>query len=87
MQDNTNKSRDSFYDNEDEVLDFVEPVNEQVSTDMVTDIKSGIFNLFTSLYHNNAAKYGPIVGLQMSLDYINSISKHFQEILEKQENN
>jgi len=87
MQDNTNKNGDSSYNDENEILDFVEPVSEYVSTDIITDIKSGIFNLFTSLYHNNAVKHGPVVGLQMSLDYINNISKHFQEILEKQENN
>jgi len=92
MLDNANKNGDSSYNDENEIdeneiLDFVQPVSEYVSTDIVTDIKSGIFNLFVSLYNNNAAKHGPVVGLQMSLEYINNISKHFQEILEKHPNN
>jgi len=87
MPDNANKSRDSSSNGEDEFLDFVQPVSEYVSTDIVTDIKSGIFNLFVSLYNNNAAQHGPVVGLQMSLEYINNISRHFQEILEKHPNN
>jgi hypothetical protein len=86
MQDNTNKNGDLFSDDENEVLDFVDPVPEDIPTDVVTDIKSGIFNLFISLYHNNAAKYGPVIGLKMSLEYIDSISEYFHKTLKQPEN-
>lgn len=87
MLNNTNKNGDSSSQNENEFLDFIDPVAENVTTDTITDIKSGIFNLFVSLYHNNSMKHGPVVGLQMSLDYINNISNHFQKILETPPNN
>jgi len=86
MSDNTNKDSDSSQQNED-YLDFVNPVSEFVSTDSILDIKSGIFNLFTSLYNKLSAVHGPIVGLKMALDYLNSITSHFQEVLEDPKNN
>lgn len=68
--------------NSDENINLVETVSEYVSTDTITDVKSGIFNLFTMLYHQMSMEYGPVNALKMSIGYLNDIIDHFQKILE-----
>lgn len=89
MSDNTYQDDGQRKDNleQDEYIDFVQPVNENVNTDSILDIKSGIFNLFNSLYSHTSAIHGPILGLRMSLDYLNSIILHFQKVLEESDIN
>ena len=43
MSDQNNQYDDSNY------ADLVDPINEYVHTDSVTDLKSGIFNLFNNI--------------------------------------
>ena len=70
-------------DQEEEYIDLVDPVNEYVSTDIVSDIKSGIFALFNNLYSALSVQKGPVIGLLDSIEYLQSIIDHFQEALEE----
>lgn len=72
-------------DSED--ISLVDVVSEHVSTDVVADIKSGIFNLFNNLYQNYSFQYGPIDGMIMSIEYLKSIIDFFQTTLDENINN
>jgi hypothetical protein len=73
--------------NQEEEINLVEKVSEYVSTDTITDVKSGIFNLFTMLYQQYSLEYGPVNALKMSIGYLNDIIDHFQSILEETDTN
>jgi len=68
-------------------ISFVEPVSENVSTDIIADVKSGIFNLFNNLYQHYSFKYGPVDGMVMSIEYLKSIIDFFQTTLDENNNN
>lgn len=77
----------NFNQNQEDQINLVDPVSEYISTDTITDIKSGIFNLFTMLYQQTALEYGPVNSLKMSIGYLNDIIDHFQSILEETDTN
>ncbi len=70
---------------EDNSKDYklVDDVSESVSTDPVTDLKSGIYNLFISLFNQLSLQYGPEQAILMSTDFLDEISVNFKEILDK----
>ena len=68
-------------------VEFVDEVSQYISTDNITDLKSGIFNLFNNLYQSYSFQYGPIDGMTMSIEYLKSIIDFFQSTLEENTNN
>lgn len=66
-----------------EDVSLVEEVSTLVSTDVVADLKSGIFNLFNSLYASYSYQYGPVDGMIMAIEYLKSIIDFFQNTLEE----
>lgn len=76
-----------FNQNNDKDLSFVDEVNTYVSTDTVTDIKSGIFGLFVNLYNSYSLEYGPVQGMQLSIQYLQNIIEQFKTILNDTESN
>jgi hypothetical protein len=62
---------------------LVEDVPESISTDIITDLKSGIYNLFISLYNHLIVDYGPEQAVVMSTDFIDDISRTFKRALDK----
>jgi hypothetical protein len=76
-----------YNQNSDHDLSFVKEVNTNVSTDTITDLKSGIFNLFANLYNNLSLEYGPVNAIKMSIGYLNDIIQYFQNTLEENDTN
>lgn len=81
MPDENNQYNDSNY------ADLVDPINEYVHTDSVTDLKSGIFNLFNNLFQTLSVSNGPVKALEISLRYLQDIIDHFQTVLTEKDNN
>lgn len=52
--------------------------DDTVSTDIITDLKSGIYNLFVALINHQIAFYGPEKALDLSLNYLKNIIENFQ---------
>jgi len=69
--------------NADSEYSLVEEVPENVSTDVVADLKSGIYNLFISLFNELTIKYGPEEAVKISTDFLDEISINFKSILDK----
>lgn len=72
----------NFQYNQDNTNPFVEEVSDYISTDVITDLKSGIYNLFLSLLNNLMVQYGPIEAVKMSTEFIDTISDTFKKTLE-----
>lgn len=70
-------------DNKDQ-LSFVKKIDESVSTDYVADLKSGIFNLFVSLYQHLSIEIGPKNSILYCTEYLSEIIKTFTDIIEQQ---
>jgi hypothetical protein len=72
----------NFQYNQQNTNPFVEEVSDYVSTDVITDLKSGIYNLFLSLLNNLMVQYGPIEAVKISTEFIDTISDTFKKTLE-----
>ena len=55
---------------EDKIQDLVDSVDDYVSTDVISDIKSGIYNLFVSLVDYYTIDYGPVQGADEACKYL-----------------
>lgn len=64
-----------------EDLNLVEKVPEQVSTDPVAELKSGIYNLFIALYNNLIIEHGVVGAINQSTEFLDDISYNFKKIL------
>lgn len=62
---------------------LVEEVDESVSTDAVSDLKTGIYNLFISLFNEYTIEYGPEKAIELSTEFLDDISINFKSILDK----
>lgn len=61
---------------------LVEEVSEFVSTDVIQELKSGIFNIYVSLYHHMTVRVGPVEAMKYCILYLQEIIDHFQESLD-----
>jgi len=73
---------EDFQFNQQNTKPFVEPVSEYISTDVITDLKSGIYNLFLSLVNNLMVQYGPVEAVKISTEFLDTISDNFKKTLE-----
>lgn len=71
---------------ENQDISFVEEVSDYVPTDVIVDLKSGIYNLFVSLLNNLMIHYGPIEAVQQATAFIDQISNTFKDTLPKETN-
>ena len=55
--------------------------DDSVSTDIITDLKSGIYNLFVALINHQIPFYGPEKALENSLQYLTNIIENFEEVI------
>ena len=69
------------YIQEEENLKLVEEVPEGTTTDVVTDLKSGIYNLFVNLLNHYMIDFGPIEAVKLSTGFLDQISNTFKETL------
>lgn len=67
-------------------ISLVEEVSDYVPTDVIVDLKSGIYNLFVSLLNNLMLHYGPIEAVVQATAFIDQISNTFKDTLPKQNN-
>lgn len=65
----------------EENLKLVEEVPEGTTTDVVTDLKSGIYNLFINLLNHYMIDYGPVEAVKLSTAFLDQISNTFKETL------
>ncbi len=63
-------------------LSFVKKIDESVSTDYVADLKSGIFNLFVTLYQHLSIEIGPKNSILYCTEYLSEIIQTFTDIIE-----
>lgn len=71
-------------DQTDENFSLVDEVSEVVFTDNITELKSGIFNLFVSLYDHLSLDIGPRDAIIESTDYLMYIVETFKQALDNQ---
>jgi hypothetical protein len=71
--------------NSDSDFSLIDKVDEFVSTDYVSDLKSGIFNLFVSLYQHLSLEIGSEKAMQYSTEYLKEIIDTFNKAIENKE--
>ena len=74
-----NQKEEDFQD-----FNLVEEVPEGTTTDVVTDLKMGIYNLFLNLLNYLMVEYGPVEAVKISTEFIDHISNTFKETLNKE---
>lgn len=62
--------------------ELVESVSDYVSTDVVSDIKSGIYNLFVSLVDYLTIELGPIDGADEACKFLERMVADVREVLD-----
>lgn len=67
--------------NEQENPDLVEKVSDYVPTDVIVDLKSGIYNLFVSLVNNLMLHYGAVEAVRQATQFLDYISDNFKQTL------
>lgn len=70
---------------ENEEPNLVNKVSENVSTDTVSDLKTGIYNLFVNLINNQAVYYGPEISVKLSIEFLEEIIYNFKKAIEPEE--
>lgn len=60
---------------------LVDQISEDVSTDIIIDLKTGIYNLFISLVNNLMIEHGPEVAIKISTDFLDEVSLNFKSTL------
>ena len=63
--------------------ELVESVNDYVSTDVISDLKSGIYNLFVALFNHQISLHGPEKALELSIQYLKNIIANFENALQQ----
>jgi len=62
--------------------ELVETVSDYVSTDVISDLKSGIYNLFVSLVDYYTLDYGPVQGADEACKYLERLIANVREVLD-----
>lgn len=80
QNENKNSKESDFHENLEEPT-LVEEINDYTPTDVIVDLKSGIYNLFVSLLNNLMLHYGPVEAVRQATKYIDTISDRFKSTL------
>lgn len=62
---------------------LIEELPENISTDYAADLKSGIYNLFITLFNQLTIEKGPEESVKESTQFLDEISYNFKQILDK----
>ena len=73
--------------NEQENPELVETISDYVSTDVISDLKSGIYNLFVSLVDYYTIDYGPVMGADEACKYLERLVANVREALDNNNKN
>ena len=68
---------------EDKKHSLVDEQPDLVSTDIISDLKSGIYNLFVALFNHQIALHGPEKALELSIHYLKNIIANFENALQQ----
>lgn len=68
---------------------LITSVDDLVSTDIPTDLKNGIYNLFISLLNHYIVESGPEHAIFLATQYLDELSLNFKNIINinKEDNN
>ena len=64
---------------------LVDEVSENVSTDTISDLKTGIYNLFVNLINNQIISYGPEMAVKLSIDFLQEIIYNFNKAIQPEQ--
>jgi len=64
---------------------LVNEVSEDVSTDTISDLKTGIYNLFVNLINNQIISYGPEMAVKLSIDFLQEIIYNFNKAIQPEQ--
>lgn len=71
--------------NEDQKYSLIDEQPDYVPTDIIMDLKSGIYNLFVSMINHNIMQYGPEKAVVISVNYLKEIVDHFEKAMQTNE--
>ena len=66
-----------------EEIKLVEDVTDNVSTDIVTDLKTGIYSLSVSLMNHYIVDYGLHKSVELIVEYLEELSHNFSQAIKK----
>lgn len=66
-----------------EEIKLVEDVTDNVSTDVVTDLKTGIYSLSVSLMNHYIVDYGLHKSVELIVEYLEELSYNFSQAIKK----
>ena len=64
---------------------LVDKVSENISTDTISDLKAGIYNLFVNLINNQIISYGPEMAVKLSIDFLQEIIYNFNKAIQPEQ--
>jgi len=64
---------------------LVDEQPDYVPTDIIMDLKSGIYNLFVSMVNHNIMNHGPEKAVVISVNYLKEIIDHFEKAIQTNE--
>lgn len=70
---------------EDPKTSLINDHPDEVGTDIITDLKSGIYNLFVALFNHQISLYGPEKALELSINYLKTIIDNFENALNQKD--
>jgi hypothetical protein len=63
---------------------LLEDIPEGTTTDVVTDLKMGIYNLYLNLLNYLMVEYGSVEAIKISTGFLDQISNTFKDTLSKE---
>lgn len=73
-------------DDNDDSISLVNENVESASTDVIMDLKTGIYNLFVRLFHNYIPEYGPEQSIRLSTEFLEEIIFNFRHSISEDKN-
>ena len=64
---------------------LVDKVSENISTDTISDLKTGIYNLFVNLINNQIISYGPEMAVKVSIDFLQELIYNFNKAIQPEQ--
>lgn len=77
-------TEDEFEQPDADGINLAEEVPEGTTTDVVTDLKMGIYNLYLNLLNYLMVEYGSVEAVKISTEFLDKISNTFKETLNKE---
>lgn len=71
-------------DDFENLVDFesTEQFSDYISTDTVTDLKTGLYNLFLNLLNTLIVQHGPVTAVIIATSFLDDISNTFKQTIE-----